>query len=111
MTPHEIVKEYYKQAIIWKLQKDLIDAGFALKNISYNDVDYDPPLITIYLDIAETKDPTSIVEAHVYKDTTDIDWKAEYAEESTTDGKLKVIAKKVGTMDLTDNEIIDGRIY
>lgn len=60
---------YFKQVYIPRLTKELKDANFDVLAISVNNVDFDPlnPQVIVYLndDPLETKDPTSIVNAHV----------------------------------------------
>ena len=108
---NSIHKKYIKQVIVWKLEKDLKAAGFNVLAMSYNTVDYDPPQITIILDETEVKDPTSIVNNHVYKNQKSINWKTAFQNAETTADKFKVLAKRIGAIELTDDEIIDGTIY
>jgi len=102
-----IDREYPKKCNIWKLSRELVDAGFLIEGVSY---DEGRNVTTVHLKDEETKDPTSIVEAHVYVEPKTIDWEKEFTDAMTVDQQLKVLAKRIGILRLTDQEVEEGRI-
>ena len=100
-------KEYAKKVNVWKLHRELVEAGFDIEGVNYDEKENK---IVVHLKDEETKDPTPIVEAHIYTEPKEIDWKAEF-ESADPSKKLRILAKRVGIIELTNKEIEEGKIY
>jgi len=102
-----INREYIKKTNIAKLHNELVAAGFLIDGVSYNEA---TNTTTVHLKDEETKDPTPIVEAHVYIEPKTIDWEKEFTGAKNVEQKLKVLAKRIGVLRLTNEEIEKGAI-
>ena len=81
---------YNKKSNIEKLQSELTAAGYLVDGLVY---DEGSNRTTVMLKDTETKDPTSIVTAHVYIAPIVLDYKADYAAATTDAQRLMVLAK------------------
>ena len=100
-------KEFTKKVNVWKLHRELVEAGFDIEGVSYDEKENKT---IVHLKDGKTKDPTPIVEAHIYTEPKEIDWKVEF-ESATSAKKLRILAKRVGIIELTNKEIEEGKIY
>ena len=100
-------KEFTKKVNVWKLHRELVEAGFDIEGVSYDEKENKT---IVHLKDGETKDPTSVVKAHIYTEPKEIDWKAEF-EAADPSKKLRILAKRVGIIELTNKEIEEGKIY
>ena len=102
-----IEKKFTKEVNIRLLDKELRAAGFDITWVTYNAGTQE---VIIHLMDTETSDPTSIVNAHVFKEDKPIDYKCEYTKSITSDQKLEIIEKMLGLVKLTEQESGDGVI-
>ena len=92
---------FEKQVNSEKLRLELISAGFACLGML---TENDGKITTIYFSDTEMKDPTSIVNTHVFVEYREIDWQKEWKEAKTDAERILVLAKSSGIVPLTIEE-------
>lgn len=102
-----VTREYIKQVNAQKLHNELVAAAFDIEGVSY---DNGTTKCIIYLKDTEIKDPTSIVNGHIYISYKNINWRIEWQKTTTAAEKFKVIAKYLGHIDLTEWELENGQL-
>jgi hypothetical protein len=83
--------EFKKRCNAGVLHSELVKAVFDIFGVSTAG-----DITIVHLKDTEIKDPTAIVETHVYSEGPSINWKDEYKKAGTIAEKIEVIAQMLG---------------
>lgn len=84
---------FTKPCNISKLHTELEAAGFSIAGVSYDGGSGDT---IVHLNDMEIKDPSAVIDAHVFTADVETDWKQMWADANSVDVKLDILAQRLG---------------